>query len=623
MYSMQSTQLKNYIWVELIGFDNEKEDFGVADYLQSTGFVPEGISFLLTSVDFVNLHTGMTEEYALADDFCSYAGHPYNCQRARQKWTNYQLRGLIAVLRSYKIQVYCSFFDYACKSKSLLDTHPELKVVSQDNGKTRTLSLFGMISRFADGSYYEDFLLEKMLLVLKDFGFDGMHLADGIVRPRIPIQSGDFSQNVIEQSGIAVPGGEEACTYILTHKRKEWIAFYQKRWAAYLNKLISGIHGAGFRVITNSAWPKDPAEAIYRYGVDYRTLEACGIDGFVAENGAPTIAMLDDDANAGCRYTYADRKMVHHLFFANLILDSACMPSIPMIPLYPLQDTLEQYDVLRHTPSALERHSAMMSAFFCVDGDGALIPIVQGHTYCLGDGLTREEWQRVTDFICSGVTEQVYDVPGATFVWSDARNEAEVVELITHRTWTSRKWLSELLSGGAAIRKIVRIEHLDKVQGDIVVTNPQLLPAEELAAVNAYKNGRVFCLSHPQDPRDYSGLQNPVGFGFPYPLEFAQIDRSCLNAVTGQINEGLAYISDYSAECHVTEVCCSPKTSRFFVENEEYYYTRPRIHTGRKIKSAAARNRIPGFPIGIKEDSFKILVPLRGVTVIDIEFEEE
>ena len=58
-----------------------------------------------------------------------------------------------------------------------------------------------------------------------------------------------------------------------------------------------------------------------------------------------------------------------------------------------------------------------------------------------------------------------------------------------------------------------------------------------------------------------------------------------------------------------------------YVENEEYYYTRPKIHTGRKIKCASAQNRIPGFPIAIVEDAFKILVPLRGVTIIDIEFE--
>ena len=621
MYSMQDNQLKNYIWVELIGFDNEQPDFGVANYLRNTGFIPEGISFLLTSVDFVNLHTNMEEEYTLADDFCSYSGHPYNCERARQKWTNFQLRDLISVLQSYGIAVFCSFFDYACAGNSLLDTHPELKLVVQDQGKTQALNLFGMINRFADGTYYEDFFLGKLISVLADFGFDGMHLADGIVRPRIPIQSGDFSQDVIDQSGIEIPAGEVPCTYILTHKRKEWIAFYKTRWAAYLKKLICGIHDAGFRVITNSAWPKDPVEAIYRYGVDYRVLEACGIDGFVAENGAPTIAMLDDDANAGCRYTYEERKKVHDLFFANLILDSVYMPSVPMIPLYPLQDTLEQYDVLRHTPSALERHSAMMGTFFIVGEDGSLTPVVKGHTYCLGDGLTREEWQHVTDFICAGVAETVQDVPGATFVWSDARNAAEVEELTAHRTWTSRKWLTELLAKGAAIHKVVRMENLSKVQGDIVVTNPQLLSEAERAAVDGYKNGRVIRLSHPRDERDYSAEQNPVGFGFPYPLSFAEIDQSILETATEQINSGLAYISQYSEECRVTEIRLSSNRSRFYVENEEYYYTRPKIHTGRKIKCASAQNRIPGFPIAIVEDAFKILVPLRGVTIIDIEFE--
>lgn len=612
---------KNYIWIELIGFDNTKDDFGVADYLKNIGFVPKGVSLLLTSVDFVNMHTSMEQKYHLADFYCSYYGHPYNSERERQSWTNYQLRGLVKSLQAHGIYVFCSYFDYICEGNSLVDTHPELTVLSYDKGVATEFPFINMIKRFADGTYYEDFFLGQQLRVLEDFGFDGLHLSDGIIRPRIPIQSGDFSEDIIAQSQIAIPEGEIKYQYILTHKRKEWIDFYTNRWSAYLKKVISGIRGAGYQVIVNSAWPKDPVEAIFRYGVDYKVLEACGIDGFVVENGAPTIAMLDDDANALCHYTYEDRKMVHHLFFGNLLLDRAYVSKLNMVPLYPLQDTLEQYDVLRHTPTALERHSAMMSAFYMVDGSGAFVPMVHGHTFCLGDGLTHEEWQRVANYINCAMVENVYDVPGATFVWSDRRNAAEVVALIKHRTWTSRKWLSELLSRGAGIHKVARIEDLDQVRGDIVVTNPQLLPPEETEKIEKYKGGRVFALSHPEDPRDYVSMQNPEGFGFPYPLLFAHVDCVYLDEMTRQINEGLAYITDYSKECHVTEIQTSANTSRFFVENEEYYYARPKIHTGRKIRAASAQNRIKGFNITLSEDTFRMLVPLRGVTIVDVEFE--
>ncbi len=613
--------LQNYIWIELIGFDNEKQDFGVADYLKTIGFIPKGLSLLLTSVDFVNMHTSMEQEYLLEDDYCSYSGHPYNAERARQKWSNYQLRDLIVILQSYHIAVYCSFFDYVGKYTSLQDAHPELKVLSYNKGILHERKLFSMIKRFSDGSYYEDFFLAKILQVLRDFGFDGIHLADGIVRPRIPIQTGDFSDDIIEQSGIVIPEGENTCEYILHHKRLEWIRFYKTRWAAYLKKIIDGVHSAGFKVITNSAWPKDPTEAIYRYGVDYKTLEACGIDGFVLENGAPTLSILDDESNENYHYTYEYRKMVHHYFVSNMVLNRAYMSKIPFVPLYPLQDTLEQYDVLRHAPTALERHSAMMATFFIVDEMGVYRPVVNGHTFCLGDGLTSEEWQRVRNYIESAVVDSVYHVPGATFVWSDKRNDAEVEALAVHRTWTSGKWLSELLFRGACIHKVARIENLNKVTGDLVVTNPQLMPEDELEVLQSYTKGKEYYLSHPQDDADYSALSNPDGYGFPCPLDFAKIDEACLDETTAAINEGLSYISAHAQECNVTEICTSKTTSRFYVENEEYYYNRPKIHTGRKIKHASAQNRLRGFPIRIDEDAFTVLVPLRGVTIIDVEFE--
>ena len=613
--------LQNYIWIELIGFDNEKEDFGVAEYLKTIGFLPKGISFLLTSVDFVNLHFGMEQVYYLEDDYCSYSGHPYNAERERQKWTNYQLRDLVAVLRSYNIEVYCSFFDYIGKYRSLTHTHPELRVLSYEKGNLRQRH-FSMIKRFADGTYYEDFFLTKILQVLSDYGFDGIHLADGIVRPRIPIQTGDFSDDIIEQSGIVIPEGENKYEYILCYRRLAWIEFYKIRWAAYLKKIIDGVHNAGFKVITNSAWPKDPTEAIYRYGVDYKTLESCGIDGFVLENGAPTIAILDDESNENCHYTYEDRKRVHYYFVSNMMLNSAYMSQVPFSPLYPLQDTLEQYDVLRHAPTALERHSAMMATFFRIDEKGNCCPIVNGHTFCLGDGLTSEEWQRVRNYIENAIPESVYDVPGATFVWSDKKNDAEVEELAVHRTWTSGKWLTELLFRGACIHKVARIDNLDKVTGDLVVTNPQLLPTDELEKIRSYTEGRVFYLSHKQDKTDYSSLSNPDGYGFPCPLNFAEIDESCLDETIAAINEDLAYISAHAQECRATEIRTSKTTSRFYVENEEYYYNRPKIHIGRKIKQATAQNRIKGFPIRLDEDAFTVLVPLRGVTIIDVEYEQ-
>jgi len=40
---------ERWIWTELIGFDSDQPDQGVAEYLETTGFVPDCICLLITS----------------------------------------------------------------------------------------------------------------------------------------------------------------------------------------------------------------------------------------------------------------------------------------------------------------------------------------------------------------------------------------------------------------------------------------------------------------------------------------------------------------------------------------------------------------------------------------------
>ena len=50
---------ERWIWTELLAFDCEAPDCGAAAYLERIGSVPTGISFLLSSPDFVLDHRGM------------------------------------------------------------------------------------------------------------------------------------------------------------------------------------------------------------------------------------------------------------------------------------------------------------------------------------------------------------------------------------------------------------------------------------------------------------------------------------------------------------------------------------------------------------------------------------
>ena len=47
------------IWMPLIGFDRNKEDKGVSEYLSQTGFIPQAMSVFLFHSDIINQHAGM------------------------------------------------------------------------------------------------------------------------------------------------------------------------------------------------------------------------------------------------------------------------------------------------------------------------------------------------------------------------------------------------------------------------------------------------------------------------------------------------------------------------------------------------------------------------------------
>ena len=173
----------NSIWVELIGFDQTLPDYGVAQYLETIGFLPQYISLHLTSIDFVNTYKGMEQEYLLPIYACSYGGHEQNDDRRRQDWTNWQLRGLVRALQARGIRVYASFFDMdspngLAEEPLFTQLHPEL--LACGNSESRMESGVVMIKRMADGRLYEDYLLEKLLEAASGYGFDGFQLADGI-----------------------------------------------------------------------------------------------------------------------------------------------------------------------------------------------------------------------------------------------------------------------------------------------------------------------------------------------------------------------------------------------------------------------------------------------------------
>ena len=644
-YGKHHEGFRNSIWIELIGFDNTLPDYGVGDFLEKTGFVPDMVSFHLTSICFVLTHKGMEEEYRLPLYACSYSGHGGNDDRHRQNWTNLQMAGLIRELHARGVQVYISMFDFETELDEepyrYLDEHPELRVIPRDGSHTDSLH---MLNHFADGTPLETVYIEQLKKTIRDYQLDGIQIADGVSSPRRSLQDADYGPQTVsrfcEEMHITLP---ETCVdvpstaeYIFTNHRTDWIRFYRKHWSDFMANVIAAINSTGAKAAFNSAWTKGPIEAIYRYGSDYKAYENAGADSFIVEDVAADLFFLSHDDNS-FEMPHSRRKFIHYEFASNMMQLRACLPKLKLTPLCMIRDTLEQWDVLHHMPTAMQRAVAVNLNNYYIDENGKFKPTTNGPHYCLGDGLKANDWDLLRMMWDNAFTENVQDVKGVTVVWSDKKCEKELDALIEGRLWYNGKWTAELLSRGAAVHKITRIENLAKVNGPILVINPALLDADELETVRAYKNGEVLYLGLMENGRiEYSALpgvslevkplcdvEDPHGAIWTDTLTFMEVDPTFVDDVAAHINRLTALptiTADYGA-CHINEVITSENTSRLFIDNEEYWYASPVIRTARPIKSLYYVTKPECYPINRPDDhSFKIRVPGFGMDIVEVTY---
>ena len=100
-----------FVWVELIGFDNAKPDYGVGEYLDRMAVKPQTISLLLDNDGlFLSHKEGLPADFAFPPNVAAYGGRPFNRERRRQDWTAFQLKGLVAELKRHNVEVLASFF---------------------------------------------------------------------------------------------------------------------------------------------------------------------------------------------------------------------------------------------------------------------------------------------------------------------------------------------------------------------------------------------------------------------------------------------------------------------------------------------------------------------------------
>ncbi|MBR3873525.1 MAG: hypothetical protein IKJ26_05060 [Clostridia bacterium] len=694
-FDSKDNRFLNCVWIELIGFDNTNEDYGVDRFIETAGYMPDIVSFHLSSVDFVNTHQGMEKECVLPIYACSYGGHTHNDDRERQDWTNWQMKGLVDALHARGVRVFFSLFDLEFPAgrehlpNLFTDNHPELRCVDL-NGNVH--SFIYMPKRFKDGTPFVDFLRPRLIQTVNDYGVDGVQIADGLSSPRMSLEHAEFSDDIVlrffEDTGITpdaeaagcCDGNKEAifarANWICKNHRMQWGRWMMKQWSGFTCELIRALKENGTLSAFNSAWTKDPTESMFRYGTDYVALEKAGAHNFVVEDVSADLQILGADGQ-GFNISDARRRYVHYEFAANLMCNKAAMPNLKMTPLSMIRDTLEQWDVLHHMPTAMQRAAATNLNNYLVTPDG-FTPVTNGPWFCLGDGLDAHEWRDVRMAWDNGYTPQVRNVPGYTMIWSNAKSLNEVGAMAADREWITAKWLGELKAKGAPLFKIAPIEYLDAVSGPIVVANPDLLPQEERAKIDAYDRGRVLyvgalpqgkahedCLfvsvnewktiaAWTDQPAEHVAVYSvpggkPANLGCLPELRESWRHEMTYHPVAAELIEQLAkwmetdcdyptltmtcenyFTSDgnhaESAEdegfCHVEQVEMTENKDRFLIENEAYFYCMPVLHVKRPIEKVEFLTKPVGYPAPTTEYTVSSSVPGRGMDVLEITYKE-
>jgi hypothetical protein len=665
---MKTQPYERWIWIELIGFDHQAPDFGVADYLENAGFVPEAVSLLLFTPDFLHGHGGMEREWELPMEACSYAARPYGKERNRQPWTNWQLRGLVEQLRSHGIAVYCSFFNlflYRDNGKQAASrwcsAHPELYEM---RGSGEPFPVINPLKRLEDGTLYEDLFVADLARVMADYGFDGLHGGDGYTSPRLSLADADYSDDMVGQflaeSGVALdPGLEPNCDgdaaamqrradWIWKRQRMAWIGFYARRWAGFWRKTMAELRRMGKTGYLNTAWTREPFEALYRYGVDYRLLAEAGIDGFIVESGAAGLSAGAD----GIEYEPSTE------FMATLLALKAYVPDTKLICLNGIQDTTEQWDVLSHAPTLIERDIYTLANVYLHEPDG-LRRCADGFLACLGDGIEARNWAWINGRWQSAFAGVPRQVAGATFVWSDAALYPSLAQYSDNRQWPAHKFLQSLIEQGASMGAIARSEQLEGITGNICIADLHLWPDEQLDQALSYTAGGALLIAK-LDDRMQSALSRHGMEMEGRRNEWFAIVREAGGRIVKAISGGLAaelagdetddklswiqplayapLPADFVGDCvqALVKLANAPAVTRFaetaplagfqldnghyrlFIRNLNTKYRAVQVEAAQPIGKLEVVTDFPGVPLFPEGNRFTTQVPGRGITVIDL-----
>ena len=482
---------KLFVWMQLLGLDRERSDYGVGEWLSKMGEKPDGVCLFTPHPDIIHQHGGMETEYTLHPDDCAYCAIPRNILRERQPWTNYDLRGAVKELRRAGVEPYLSIQGATYKNlfhREWVTDHPEIHHVLRSGVR----SGINPLKRFNDGTYYEDFFIKMMCKTLVDYDFAGIQLADGFCPSGMT--HNEFSVDLVEQfltcSGITAPKEiRESLTsdepkdlvlrsgWIWKSVRVEWIEFLNRRWETFFNKVCNAVHSLGKKIITLAVYCSDPFETQYCLGIDLKRIVKAGVD-YVMPNTLPTSVHFNGREERFWQY------------MTTIPLNAAFLEGAEQLCMLGVKDATEEWDSLQDAPNMFQRDIYTILGQQLVGADGCWRASA-GLMICLGDAIEKSEWEYMNKHFVIAYTHGVEKLLTPTVLWSDAAFYNTLDAVSETGRWSTHKFVYESAKKGAVTYGAVRIENIENASGTLFVPNFDLLPPAEQRKVCEYNGGPI------------------------------------------------------------------------------------------------------------------------------------
>lgn len=449
---------KKIICVDLRSFDMEKPSYGVKEYFQLLGFVPDILCFLNFQVMFLF-------DFDVVDDTCldpicvGQNGTPCG-----QKWTRKDLYGLIEAIKQHGAQAYLGVLSntispvwkntgYRWEYREVLQT--------MRGGRLMWGEALNVLKRLKDGRYFEDLYIEKLMNVLEAFRFDGYVAGDGMLGlrgPRETLKDTDFSLDMVSQFAeytglkkIEIEDYDERADYITDNLMPQWIEFWCWRWAAHVLKVSTALKAGNKDFMAIDSWSRNPEEVKTSFGIDYKRLYRCGLKAVFVQ------ARETNKWRKHREGEYVREQNSIYTFLAHKAYE-------PGLQYYWAQATVnvpEFWNTVQDLPNVAERETYGYLWTHYYDGE-IWRQVCDGICIIWGNDLSKENWRWLKlrwDQAYSLCTSYLRPI-GVTLLWSSHG----VKEWDTgNRKYGS--WIAALIQNGVCIQSVVSEEHIEDLKG--------------------------------------------------------------------------------------------------------------------------------------------------------------